>query len=50
MILIDDARDFKGGDYPSLAEVEALVRAHGADYDFDVRDDIIRLTPRRQDR
>jgi hypothetical protein len=49
VILIDDARDFKGGEYPSLAEVEGLVHSRGSDYDFVVRDDVIRLTPRRQE-
>ncbi|HEY2374039.1 MAG TPA: hypothetical protein VGH82_16080 [Gaiellaceae bacterium] len=49
VILIDDARDFTGGDYPTLEEVAELVRTHGDDYSFDVRDDIIRLTPLNQD-
>jgi hypothetical protein len=43
VVLIDDARLFDGGDYPSLEEVEALARARR--YRFEVRDDIIRLTP-----
>lgn len=45
VILIDDARDFTGGAYPTIAEVEATVRVHGSDYRFELRDDIIRLTP-----
>lgn len=46
-VLVDDAREFVGGPYPSLAEVEEMVRELGPDYHMDVRDDIIRLTPRR---
>jgi hypothetical protein len=45
VILIDDARDFQGGEYPTLAEVAEMVRSHPSGYEFDVRDDIIRLTP-----
>jgi len=45
VILIDDARDFKGGGYPTIAEVAEMVRGHPTGYEFDVRDDIIRLTP-----
>jgi hypothetical protein len=45
VILIDDARDFRGGAYPTVGEVAEIVRSHPSGYDFDVRDDIIRLTP-----
>jgi hypothetical protein len=41
VILIDDARDFTGGVYPTVDEI----REQAAPYDFEVRDDIIRLTP-----
>jgi hypothetical protein len=46
-LLIDDAREFVGGAYPSLAEVEEMVCALAPDYDMEVRDDIIRITPKR---
>jgi hypothetical protein len=46
VILIDDARDFAGGTYPTVAEVEEMVRGSAGTYDFDLRDDIIRVTPR----
>jgi hypothetical protein len=49
VILIDDARDFTGGNYPTLDEVAELVRNQGGYYGLDVRDDIIRLTPLPQD-
>jgi hypothetical protein len=45
VILIDDARDFKGGEYPTIEEVAETVRSHSSGYNFDLRDDIIRLTP-----
>jgi hypothetical protein len=45
VILIDDARDFNGGEYPTIAEIAETVRSHPSGYEFDVRDDIIRLTP-----
>lgn len=53
VILIDDARIFDGqpehldyphyGDYPSCEWVEEQARAHG--FDYELRDDIMRLTP-----
>ena len=43
VVLIDDARHFDGKAYPSLGEVAELARL--ADYSFEVRDDITRLTP-----
>lgn len=54
VILVDDARIFGGGeehdlyphyaDYPDQDEVELLADGHG--YDFELADDIMRLTPR----
>lgn len=54
VILVDDARIFKGEaehdlhdhytDYPSLQWIEDL--AHDHDYDYLMKDDIVRLTPR----
>ncbi len=46
VVLIDDARLFGNGDYPSIAEVEASTRASRPDWDFEVRHDIIRAHPR----
>lgn len=43
VILIDDARLFDGGDYPTLDEIATLAEAAG--YQYRVSDDIIRLTP-----
>jgi hypothetical protein len=45
VILIDDARDFTGGVYPTIEEVTAATRSHPANYVVEVRDDIVRLTP-----
>lgn len=55
VILIDDARLFEGGpehteeykDYPSLKWVETVADQNG--YDYSLKDDIIRLTPRSAD-
>jgi hypothetical protein len=48
VILIDDARFFVGeNDYPTLDELRSLVASQRDDLLFEVRDDIIRLTPRR---
>ena len=44
-ILIDDARLFGGGAYPTLGETEALVRAALPHYSFRVTDDVIRICP-----
>jgi hypothetical protein len=45
IILIDDARDFKGeNDYPSIAELETYVRTRQPEYVCEVKDDLIRLT------
>jgi hypothetical protein len=46
VVLIDDAREFGQGDYPSIAELEATVRAHRPDWTFTVDADIIRAHPR----
>lgn len=45
VILIDDARLFNGThDYPTLADLEAFVRARRQRVRFEVEDDIIRIT------
>jgi hypothetical protein len=44
VILIDDAREFDGRDYPTIAEVEAHVCALRPDLHFEVGGDIIRIT------
>lgn len=43
VVLIDDARHFDGNEYPSLEEIADLARS--SDYRFEVRNDMIRLTP-----
>lgn len=46
VILIDDARCFNGTeDYPSLEELSHIVRSKLPQSVFEVRDDIIRITP-----
>lgn len=46
VILIDDARDFVGGNgYPTLAAVEELVANKGPDLIMQIEEDIIRITP-----
>jgi hypothetical protein len=46
VVLIDDARDFVGGDgYPSVPEIEALIRAERPDWYFYVEHDIMRAHP-----
>lgn len=42
VVLVDDAREFGHGDYPSLDTVEEVTRANG--WDFRVDMDIIRMT------
>lgn len=44
-ILIDDAREFGKGDYPSLTELEARALTARPDWAWSVRDDIIRFHP-----
>lgn len=48
VIMIDDAREFTGGVYPTVEELREQVRAAGDPYAVEVRDDIIRLTPRNR--
>jgi hypothetical protein len=43
VILIDDARSFGSGDYPSLEEVRALVAAMRPDWTTSVATDVIRI-------
>jgi hypothetical protein len=43
VVLIDDARFFGSGDYPSLVVVRRCAEEHG--YSFSVENDIIRLAP-----
>jgi hypothetical protein len=46
VILIDDARCFNGtNDYPTLKELEATAYRYWPESSFEVRDDIIRITP-----
>lgn len=48
VILIDDARLFNGThDYPTLKEIESIIRENGKDYMVDIKDDIIRLLPNK---
>lgn len=48
VVLIDDARLFTGhGDYPTLDEVQQLVRSQRPKWRFEVEDDVIRLLPPR---
>lgn len=42
VILIDDARKFGTGDYPSVASIEAMIAAARPSWSFEVRGDIIR--------
>lgn len=44
-ILVDDARLFGRGDYPTLAEVEAMVRQRRPAWSVRVADDVIRIGP-----
>ncbi len=45
VILIDDARDFGTGDYPTMEQVEALVRSKRPGFKFYLENDIIRIHP-----
>ncbi len=45
VVLIDDARLFGSGDYPPIAEIEAMVRDRRPEWTFTVADDIIRMHP-----
>ncbi len=42
VLLIDDARLFTGGDYPSLEEVEALIHRRYPEWVLETTDDILR--------
>jgi len=45
VVLIDDARDFRGAnDYPTIEEVKKFVADRGVKHTFEVKDDIIRIT------
>lgn len=45
-ILIDDARCFNGeNDYPTLKEVTEFIKSRNRNYDIEVKNDIIRITP-----
>jgi hypothetical protein len=49
IILIDDARLFNGTqDYPTIQEINNIIRECGKDYSIEVKNDIIRLTPNFQ--
>jgi hypothetical protein len=49
VILIDDARCFDGThDYPTLLELEDLVKTRQPSYEFSVANDVIRIHPRKQ--
>jgi SAM-dependent methyltransferase len=45
VILIDDARAFEGGEYPTIAEIEWIVHELAPAYCVSVRHDIIRVLP-----
>ena len=47
-ILVDDARCFGSGDYPSIDDVVALVKRKRPGWSCTVQDDIIRIHPARQ--
>ena len=45
-ILIDDARLFNGAhDYPTIDQIEEIIKANNRQYRVETKDDIIRLTP-----
>ena len=46
IILIDDARLFNGThDYPTIDQIEEIIKANNVQYLVETKDDIIRLTP-----
>jgi hypothetical protein len=45
VVLIDDAREFTGGAYPTIDEVRQRAAQHRPDWQVTVEDDIIRLHP-----
>jgi hypothetical protein len=49
VILIDDARLFNGtDDYPTIEEIKRIVDGIGLDYECSVRNDVIRIHPRKE--
>lgn len=47
VILIDDARMFNGThDYPTIDELKSIIAKSTKPYQFELKDDIIRLTPK----
>ena len=49
VVLVDDARLFKGkGDYPKISALRQIVKELNPSYKLRVRNDIIRITPRRR--
>ncbi len=50
VILIDDAREYVGkNDYPTLDELKAMIHKVHPDWVFEVKDDIIRIHPKKVD-
>jgi hypothetical protein len=48
-ILIDDARLFNGtNDYPTVEEINHILKNSGKDYLLEVKEDIIRITPKEK--
>jgi hypothetical protein len=46
IILIDDARLFSGThDYPTIEQIEEIIKFNNRQYFIEIKDDIIRLTP-----
>jgi hypothetical protein len=46
IVLIDDARLFNGThDYPAMDEIKVIIESHSKNYQIEIADDIIRLTP-----
>ena len=45
VVLVDDARELGGGDYPSLAEMAAILRGLDPGYQVSVEEDIVRCVP-----
>ncbi len=48
VVLIDDARDFGVGDYPSIASIASAIAAQRPGWAFEVRDDIMRAHARHE--
>jgi len=45
-ILVDDARLFNGAhDYPTIEQIEKIIKVNNRQYSIEIKDDIIRLTP-----